>query len=320
MNKGSMVPFEDDGYDRFMKNEGRKWIEENVGKFRFESHDGGRLQAFCAVPDNPRAAVVMVHGFCEFFGKYHELFYDFLHEGYAVFFYEQRGFGRSLREVDDKDAVYVRDFADYVRDLDVFVAEVRRRIGSGLDLMLFAHSMGGCVGALYLEEHPETFTRAVLSSPMLKMALRGRTGVRAVCGVQKVLGRLGHLAVGQRRFDGRPDFEHSCALSPARYSYQFNQRLKDAEYQTNGATYAWVGAALKAERKLMRDADRVRVPVLICSAGRDDMVDVSGQHEFAAKNALVRIEDFPDAKHEIFNASGEILARYYHVLFEFYGE
>lgn len=104
-----------------------------------------------------KKALVFVHGFCEFFGKYHELFYDFYHAGYAVFFYEQRGFGKSLREVSDKDAVYVGNFAEYVEDLKLFTDEVSKMMGKKLDLMLFAHSMGGCVGALYLEKYPETF-------------------------------------------------------------------------------------------------------------------------------------------------------------------
>lgn len=85
-----------------------------------------KLQAYCAIPEKPKKALVFVHGFCEFFGKYHELFYDFYHAGYAVFFYEQRGFGKSLREVSDKDAVYVGNFAEYVEDLKLFTDEVSK--------------------------------------------------------------------------------------------------------------------------------------------------------------------------------------------------
>lgn len=94
--------------------------------------------------------------------------------------------------------------------------------------MLFAHSMGGCVGALYLEKYPETFKKAVLSSPMMRMALEPRLKkvARPLCLVQKALHRAKRLAIGQERFDERPDFKNSCALSEARYSYQFKQRLE----------------------------------------------------------------------------------------------
>lgn len=74
--------------------------------------------------------------------------------------------------------------------------------------MLFAHSMGGCVGALYLEKYPETFKKAVLSSPMMRMALEPRLKVaRPLCLVQKALHRAKRLAIGQERFDERPDFK-----------------------------------------------------------------------------------------------------------------
>lgn len=159
MNKVRMVPFKDEDCERFMEQEVKPWIEENVTDFAFDSYDGKKLQAYCAIPEKPKKALVFVHGFCEFFGKYHELFYDFYHAGYAVFFYEQRGFGKSLREVSDKDAVYVGNFAEYVEDLKLFTDEVSKMMGKKLDLMLFAHSMGGCVGALYLEKYPETFKK-----------------------------------------------------------------------------------------------------------------------------------------------------------------
>ncbi len=70
--------------------------------------------------------------FANFSGKYHELFYDFYHAGYAVFFYEQRGFGKSLREVSDKDAVYVGNFAEYVEDLKLFTDEVSKMMEKSL--------------------------------------------------------------------------------------------------------------------------------------------------------------------------------------------
>lgn len=82
-----MVPFKDEDCERFMEQEVKPWIEENVTDFAFDSYDGKKLQAYCAIPEKPKKALVFVHGFCEFFGKYHELFYDFYHAGYAVFFY-----------------------------------------------------------------------------------------------------------------------------------------------------------------------------------------------------------------------------------------
>lgn len=48
------------------------------------------------------------------------------------------------------------------------------------------------------------------------------------------------------------------------------------------------------------------------------MVDVSGQTEFAEKSRFVRLKQFPEAKHELFNCSAEILEEYYATLMKFY--
>ena len=65
----------------------------------------------------------------------------------------------------------------------------------------------------------------------------------------------------------------------------------------------------------MQNAGRIKCPVLLCSSGNDAMVDVSGQTEFAEKS---KVKQFPEAKHELFNCSAEILEEYYATLLKFY--
>jgi len=49
----------------------------------------------------------MVHGFCEFFGKFHETAYTFYEQGYSVFFVELRGHGYSENHLmmDDQESL-----------------------------------------------------------------------------------------------------------------------------------------------------------------------------------------------------------------------
>ena len=64
----------------------------------------------------------MVHGFCEFFGKYHEVAYRLYQEGYSVFFIELRGHGKSDREFDHEDQrVHIESFDRYAEDVDSFM-------------------------------------------------------------------------------------------------------------------------------------------------------------------------------------------------------
>ena len=49
------------------------------------------------------------------------------------------------------------------------VRDIVRNENPGKKMVLYAHSMGGAIGALVLEQYPELFDCAVLTSPMLKM-------------------------------------------------------------------------------------------------------------------------------------------------------
>jgi lysophospholipase len=75
---------EDDFYD-VMKGTVQPWIKSTVKSGYFESYDFTEIHYYYAIPENPRGIIVMVHGFCEFFGKYHEMAWYFYQLGYALF-------------------------------------------------------------------------------------------------------------------------------------------------------------------------------------------------------------------------------------------
>ena len=264
-----MIPFDEKNYQNFMETEMPVWLRDTVESGKLITYDGMELQYYYCVRKPSRATVVAVHGFCEFFGKYHELLYDLWSEGFSFFFLEQRGYGLSERENDDPETVYVRTFREYVKDLHFFMEEVVRKKAPDQVQLLFAHSMGGAVGARYLEMYPEDFAAAVLSSPMLRLNYGDRNSrdahfLAAVFGGGKALMKRMPGASG---FSETPDFADSCCTSEARYLYQFQQRLDNPAYRTSAASRGWFRMAVGMTDLLMREAWRVRVPVLIFQAG-----------------------------------------------------
>ena len=69
----------------------------------FKGCDGNTIHYEALINSDEKAAIVISHGFCEFYPKYHEMFYYFYEAGYSVFFVEHRGHGFSYREIDDPD-------------------------------------------------------------------------------------------------------------------------------------------------------------------------------------------------------------------------
>ena len=141
------------------------FIRLNFEDGYMKSADGTRIHyGYVTTP-----AIVISHGFTECMPKYYEMIYYFAKAGYSVYMVEHRGHGFSERSVSDMSMVTVNSFDDYVSDLDMFIREIVMKREGRRPLYLYGHSMGGAIAALYLEKHPEVFTKAVLSSPMIEM-------------------------------------------------------------------------------------------------------------------------------------------------------
>ncbi len=271
--------------------------------------------------EDAKAAVVISHGFCEFIRKYDELLYYFYEMGYNVYMLEHLGHGFSHRLVDEVDKVHVTNFADYVEDFRIFTELVKEQ-NEGMPLLLFAHSMGGNIGALFLEQHPGYYKAAVLSSPMLEVATGKYPAWTAyvVTALATLTGKGTNYAPGKHGFDHVNIFPASSMLSEARYEYAFRLREQVPEYRTYGATMTWVLASLRAASKSRRDAKKVQTPVLLCQAGLDKMVGANGQNIFAERSKNTRLVCFAAAKHEIFNSLQPEREAFWKEVFTFYEE
>ena len=286
---------------------------------RFTSYDGTRIFYCNYVQKQAKGSIVISHGFSEFAEKYHEVIYYFLQAGYSVFLPEHRGHGRSERRLRNMEKVYVDSFAQYVRDLRIFVKKFVRTQQN--EMILFAHSMGGAIGALYLERYPDDFKKAVLSSPMIQMKVGGFPYAAAMV-IARICKRCGFgkaYAAGQHGFSAQPCFERSSCLSEERHLYAHKKRLKNKRCWTSGAAYSWVCAAEKAAVFVQAEENirKIKIPVLVFAAGREHMVDTDEICRFAGKLKNARMVWFLDAKHEIFNAKERARLQFFEEIFSF---
>lgn len=299
-------------------------VEPYLRKYRrcdsFASYDGTQIFYCTYVQEQAKGNIVISHGFTEFVEKYNEMVYYFLQAGYSVFLMEHRGHGRSERKLRNKHKVYVKSFAQYVRDLHIFVKKIAHSYQN--DMLLFAHSMGGAIGALYLQKYPDDFKKAVLSSPMIQMKVHGLpySAAMAIAHVCRAFGFGRAYAAGQGGFHRRPNFERSSSLSRERYLYAYEKRLKNKRCRTNGAVYSWVSAAGKAALYVQEDKNisKIKIPVLVFAAGREHMVDTDEICRFAGKLKHARLVWMLDSKHEIFNARERERLLFYNEIFAFW--
>ena len=300
----------------------RQWREESVREGYLESFDGAKLHYYYAFPKNPAGCIVMVHGFCEFFGKYHETAWYFYRAGYGFYFLENRGHGYSKRTAPEMDVVDIDDYRTYMEDLHEFLDQVVVPGSVGLKRVLFAHSMGGGISAYFLEHYTDYFDYAILNSPMLKK-FTDKTPEEILEMKQKM--QENHtekqLAPGQSHFSTIPSFETSSAQSKARFDYVFEQRLMDPHYQTKGASNQWVIASIELYDKIMAGADKIRTPMTVNIAGLDHLIDPEGYVEFK-KRAVndVSFVTYEDSRHELFSSNDSTRKTYYRDLFAILGK
>ncbi len=295
------------------------WREEHLKEGYFTGYDGTSIHYLYAIHPQEKAAIAISHGFCEFAGKYHELMYYMYQEGYSVFFVEHRGHGFSGRKVKELDKVYVKSYDEYVLDFKIFMDQIVKSLSISKEYVLFAHSMGGAIATLFLEECPGYFKAAVLSSPMEQMDFRGIPDwkVKLLMVVSRFLPWEEKYVPGQHGYTDAYTQSTSSSMSKTRYDYAYEIRAAVPQCRTFGGTYAWTRASIKATKKAVKNAYKVQIPVLLLQAGQDTMVRPMGQEIFAKESGHTTLVRFPESKHELFNATDEIRSEYFDRVFSF---
>ena len=289
---------------------------------QFAGYDGAPLSYVRYDAERPVGTVLLLHGLNESTEKYHELIYYFLREGLCVLIYDQRGHGRSPRKVRGP-LTHIDRFDEYIEDA---LACIRVPLaGCPTPYYLFGHSMGGAVAAFLLEQADHPFQRAVLSSPMIqcfRYPLIPPSLVRGFCRLIVACKGGEKRVFVQKEAQGEEDFATSCALSPARFAAYAALRREQPCYHSGALTYGWVAEALSVTKRLLQKGapERIGIPVQIYSAERDHLVENKPQREFAARIPKGEYILAPNAKHEIYMASDDILHPYLDSILSFFGE
>ncbi len=135
----------------------------------------GRIVWHACLPDGePRALVVIAHGFGEHSGRYTHVAQTLAAEDYAVYALDHHGHGRSDGP---RGRVNINDAAEDLDRLVVLAAARHPR----RQLFLLGHSMGGAVALRCAIRHQDRLAGLILSGPLAH--LDGRAAVKKVAKV-----------------------------------------------------------------------------------------------------------------------------------------
>ena len=310
-----------DQYARTIDDVVLPYLSQRETQTTLPGKDGVPLYCVSYAADHPAATVLIVHGFTENTVKYSELIHSLLRNGFSVLMYDQRGHGRSGRDPDiaDPSVTHVDVFEDYLSDMEIVCDRLLAPMPK--PYLLIAHSMGGAVGSLYLEKHPETFSGAALCSPMIAPNTFGIPAAvaSAVCGIGSFFGRRKRHPFFMKPYSGPEDFDTSCATDPVRFAWYDAIKAAHPEFQNSAPTYGWTRESLRVRRMILApgEPEKIACPVLLSTAEHDGNVLPGPQQELISrvprgKRVLVR-----GARHEIFRSTNDVFFPWWHDLLGF---
>ncbi len=254
-----------------------------------------------APPPGRKGTVVVLQGRAEFIEKYFETTRDLRSRGFAVATFDWRGQGLSDRRLSDRRKGYVRDFSQYLIDLETFMDQVVLP-DCPPPIYCLAHSMGGAVAVRACHAGNRWFDRVVLSAPMI--ALPGLTRMAGpMTKFLRLIGRGGgYVPTGGSELSGAEDFLGNVVTSdPVRFARNAAVLQEEPDLGIGAPTIAWVDAAFKQMRQFHAPgyAGHIRQPILMVAAGRDEVVSTPAIEEFGYHLLAGRHLILPGSKHEI---------------------
>ena len=311
-------------YKTLMEQTIEPFLQKYRKEFWMERDDEKKIYCLRFRVKNPKAVVVISHGFTENEEKYKENIYRFLKRNYSVYFMEHCGHGRSYRLVEDLSLVHIDRFERYVDDF-LMLAHLAKVENPKVPIYVFGHSMGGGIAAAAVTKEPELFEKVVLSSPMIRLYTgkipyhEARLAAKSCC----MAGKAEHYVMGYEPYQGPKSVEHSSSMRQDQHDYYQNIRKAEPMFQTNAPSYGWMYEADRLNRYLRKYAAKnIKCPLLLFQAEREHLVSNKAQMRFIlrlrkAGHRTAKLVHVRGSKHEAFNATKRIREAFWRRVFLF---
>ncbi|MGE0742356.1 MAG: alpha/beta fold hydrolase [Hyphomonadaceae bacterium] len=270
-----------------------------------------RVMTAPATASPPRGSVIVAPGRTEFIEKYFEVIRELQGRGFAVFCIDWRGQGLSGREVQNGLKGHMVSFDDAVNDLSTALKLLTDTLPR--PLIGLAHSMGGAITLRALQTRRIELDAAAFSAPMWGVAGLNATAKKYV----RFMSSLGAGAQFAPRVETRWKRE-TFKRNPVTHDKERHDRgqgliAEEPRLALAGPTIGWVAAAADTTESFLQPAglSHIRIPILIASAGEEQLVDNASHDAVAALLPDARHITIDGAKHEILMETDDLRAQFW---------
>lgn len=252
----------------------------NVTTDYFFAEDGTKIYYESYVPEVYDKAVVIVHGYSEYIGRYKELISFLYDHNIAVYGMDARGHGDS-----EGIRAHVNCWSEYTSDLHRFIS----KITCDKELIMFAHSMGTIIATNYLVEYGwENISALILSGTAIKTD-------NATKWYMIMLAKALSKIAPKLSIDLKFNADYSCS-DPA-----VNEKAKQDPKMFGTATPRWGTEMLKAIERTKRHTEIYTKPLLMLHGAKDRITDYQAAKAFfeQIKSKDKKFISYPNSYHEV---------------------
>lgn len=246
--------------------------------------DGIELRYKTDLIDDPKAIVLINHGFAEHLDRYDFISGRLNDGGYSVYRYDLRGHGRTRSKKGD-----IESFEEFAEDAQTMVNLIKEE-NKGKEVYMLGHSMGGFVSCLYALNYPDELAGQILSGP-------------AVDRLPKAQGINGVFLKYMSPLLGGLDFPNIIADDICSVD-QVVEDFKNDPLVLKKTTIRFLDQfLLKGTDYILGRIENYNYPCLICHGGDDIIVPVdisrSFYDEIGSEDKTIKVYD--GLYHEILN-------------------
>ena len=253
-----------------------------------------------------KGTVLLQQGHNEFIEKYFETIQEFLDRDYSVIAFDWRGQGMSDHQIKDIHKSYIKNYERHDRDIKYIIDEIIEK-NFPKPLIGIGHSMGGCLMLSAFHDHPEKFSKGILSAPML--GFKNENFLRTASSLMNFFRKETDYLLGSKPNMGKetPYDQNDLTTDPIRYKRIIDLVRKHPNIRLWGVTNAFA-KAVNQRFRIMRAknwAEKIDLNILIINNTNDLVVDskkIEIMNDRLKNSSMIK---FNETQHEIFMEKDE---------------
>jgi len=241
-----------------------------------------------------KLAIGIIHGLGEHSRRYDNFAKYFCKVGYGVYAIDLRGHGKS-----DGKRGHVNNFKKLIDDSEEMFINIRKE-NLNVPMVMFGHSLGGCIALNYLcENQSKEIDLAIISSPWLKTVLEPP---KFIIYIQKILVRLFPSLTLNNRLD-----PYDLSKDTDLVEKYINDPLVH-----NRISLKLFSEVNKAIDKIENESKKINIPILLVHGKADNIISFEGTKNVSKKINNSKLILYEGLYHEPHNdlEKNEILANY----------